>query len=125
MTTVSVVIPSRDDADMLTVSLAALARQTRQPDEIVVVDNDSADATATVGRTAGARVIFEAVAGTPRAASADEGERSAGRREPLDRRTRRRHTPGGLADRLVAEGGVVEMLSSGSHVDTISGPRVP
>lgn len=96
MTTVSVVIPSRDDADMLT-----------------------------VGRTAGARVIFEAVAGIPRAASADEGERSAGRREPLDRRTRRRHTPGGLADRLVAEGGGVEILSSGSYVDTISGPRVP
>ena len=41
MTTISVVIPTRNDADMLAVCLAALADQTRQADEIVVVDNAS------------------------------------------------------------------------------------
>lgn len=69
MTTVSVVIPARDDAEMLEVCLQALAQQTRLPDEIVVVDNASSDHTARVARDAGARVVFEPVPGIPRAAS--------------------------------------------------------
>lgn len=57
MTTISVVIPTRNDADMLAVCLAALARQTRRADEIVVVDNASTDDTAEVCAAAGARRI--------------------------------------------------------------------
>ncbi|WCI07602.1 glycosyltransferase family A protein [Arthrobacter sp. OVS8] len=57
MTTISVVIPTRNDADMLAVCLAALADQTRQADEIVVVDNASTDNTAAVCAAAGARRI--------------------------------------------------------------------
>ena len=67
---VSVVIPARNDAAMLARCLEALARQTRLPDEIVVVDNGSSDATAAIAAAAGARVITEPVPGIPRASSA-------------------------------------------------------
>lgn len=70
MTTVSVVIPARDDAEMLAQCLAALAHQSRRADELVVVDNGSSDATGFIARAAGARVIEEPVPGIPRAASA-------------------------------------------------------
>lgn len=59
MSTVSVVIPSLDDALMLANCLASLAAQTRPPDEIVVVDNGSTDDTAAVARAAGAVVVRE------------------------------------------------------------------
>ncbi|XAS64401.1 glycosyltransferase family 2 protein [Pseudarthrobacter sp. So.54] len=57
MSTISVVIPARNDADMLAVCLAALAAQTRQADEIVVVDNSSTDNTEAVCAAAGVRRI--------------------------------------------------------------------
>lgn len=66
---ISVVIPVRNDAAMLTTALESLQRQHRPPDEIVVVDNGSSDASATVARDAGARVIPEPVRGIPSAAS--------------------------------------------------------
>lgn len=67
---VSVVIPARNDAEMLARCLAALAAQTRAPDEIVVVDNGSTDDTRAVADAGGARVVFEPIAGIPRASSA-------------------------------------------------------
>jgi glycosyltransferase involved in cell wall biosynthesis len=63
MTTISVVIPSYNDAAFLQTCLAALAVQVRPADEIIVVDNASPDATADVARAAGARVVFEPVHG--------------------------------------------------------------
>lgn len=59
MTSVSVVIPSFNDAAMLRTCLLALAAQTRRADEIVVVDNGSTDDTAAVATAAGARVVTE------------------------------------------------------------------
>ncbi|GAA3632503.1 glycosyltransferase family A protein [Microbacterium awajiense] len=53
----SVVIPVKDDAPALRRCLEALSRQTRHPDEIVVVDNASTDASADVAAQGGARVI--------------------------------------------------------------------
>ncbi len=70
MTTISVVIPSRDDARMLRHCLAALAVQTRPPDEVIVVDNGSQDDTAPVARAAGARVVSEPRPGVLRATAA-------------------------------------------------------
>ncbi|MCU1413539.1 MAG: glycosyltransferase family 2 protein [Microbacteriaceae bacterium] len=70
MTTISVVIPSLNDASMLKVCLDALAAQTRLPDEIVVVDNGSTDDTAEVARAAGARVITQPIRGIYPATSA-------------------------------------------------------
>lgn len=67
--TVSVVIPVKDDAVLLRRCLAALGAQTRVPDEIVVVDNGSVDASAAVARRAGAVVVHCADAGIPAAAS--------------------------------------------------------
>lgn len=67
---VSVVIPCRDDADLLEACLQSLAQQSVPPAEIVVVDNNSADASADVARRYGARVVFEPVPGIPAAAGA-------------------------------------------------------
>ncbi|TXK17350.1 glycosyltransferase family 2 protein [Homoserinibacter sp. GY 40078] len=69
MTTVSVVIPARDDAVMLAACLAALAHQTRPADEIIVVDNGSHDDTARIAAEAGARVVTEEIVGIPRASA--------------------------------------------------------
>src|SRR4051794_33150060 len=63
----SVVIPVRDDSALLAGALAALRAQTRQPDEIVVVDSASADDSGEVARRAGAVVVTESVPGIPRA----------------------------------------------------------
>ena len=67
---VSVVIPARNDAEMLSRCLASLARQSRVPDEIVVVDNGSTDDTRAVAEAGGARVVTEPVPGIPRASAA-------------------------------------------------------
>ncbi|MCU1438001.1 MAG: glycosyl transferase family 2 [Naasia sp.] len=68
--TVSVVIPVKDDAAHLARCLRDLARQTRLPDEIVVVDNGSTDDSAAVAAAGGARVVEELRPGIPAAASA-------------------------------------------------------
>ncbi|RWR23253.1 glycosyltransferase [Microbacterium enclense] len=68
--TVSVVIPVRDDAVPLAACLQALAAQRRPADEIVVVDNASSDDSADVARAAGARVVFCGERGIPAAVAA-------------------------------------------------------
>jgi glycosyltransferase involved in cell wall biosynthesis len=65
----SLVIPVLDDAELLDRCLEAVARQTRLPDEVVVVDNGSTDASANVALRHGARVVDEPVRGIPAAAS--------------------------------------------------------
>ena len=70
MASISVVIPSRDDAAMLRVCLDALAEQTRPADQIIVVDNGSTDDTAALAWAAGAQVVSEPIAGIFRATSA-------------------------------------------------------
>lgn len=65
---VSVVVPVRDDAAHLDACLRRLARQTVPPDEVVVVDNASTDASAEVARRWGARVVPEPRVGIPAAA---------------------------------------------------------
>lgn len=64
---VSVVVPARDDETHLAVCLTLLARQSRAPDEVVVVDNASRDATAQVALRHGARVVHEPRVGIPAA----------------------------------------------------------
>ncbi len=66
---VSVVVPVLDDATALARCLDRLRRQTRPPDEVVVVDNGSSDASAAVARSYGARVVAEPRPGIPRAAA--------------------------------------------------------
>lgn len=70
MPTVSVVIPSWNDAVLLERCLIALAAQHLPPDEVIVVDNASTDATAEVARRFGARVVAEPVRGILRASCA-------------------------------------------------------
>jgi glycosyltransferase involved in cell wall biosynthesis len=55
--TISVVIPCKDDAVMLTRCLDALALQTMTAFEVIVVDNGSVDNSREVARAAGAYVI--------------------------------------------------------------------
>lgn len=69
MAEVSVVIPVRNDAEQLRRCLAALARQTVAPLEVVVVDNASTDDSAAVARAHGARVVTEPRVGIPAAAA--------------------------------------------------------
>jgi len=54
---VTAIIPNWNRAELLAAALESLRLQTRPPDEIIVVDNGSSDASASVARTAGARVI--------------------------------------------------------------------
>ncbi|CAH0155464.1 glycosyltransferase [Microbacterium foliorum] len=67
---ISVVIPVKDDAALLTRCLSALAAQDRPADEIIVVDNGSSDDSADRARAAGARVVRCEDPGIPAAASA-------------------------------------------------------
>ena len=66
---VSVVIPVKDDGRELARCLRALAHQTRQADEIIVVDNGSSDASARIAQDAGARVVRCEEAGIPAASA--------------------------------------------------------
>lgn len=70
----SVVIPVRDDAELLTRCLDALREQTRQADEVIVVDNASSDASAAIAASAGARVVTCPEIGIPAAAAAGYDE---------------------------------------------------
>lgn len=53
----AVLVPARDEADVLPGLLASLAGQDRPPAEVVVVDDGSRDGTAAVASAAGARVV--------------------------------------------------------------------
>lgn len=66
----SVIVPVRDDAPHLARFLAALDRQTRPPDEVIVVDNASTDDSARIARDWGARVVSEPTVGIPFAVAA-------------------------------------------------------
>ncbi|MCD2443806.1 glycosyltransferase family 2 protein [Agromyces sp. SYSU K20354] len=63
MVTISVVVPSYNDAGYVAACLEALAAQTRPADEIIIVDNGSTDATADVARAAGVRLVTEPLRG--------------------------------------------------------------
>lgn len=54
---VAVVVPARDEADVLPDLLASLAAQTRPPAEVVVVDDGSTDTTAALAAAAGVKVL--------------------------------------------------------------------
>lgn len=66
---VSIVIPVRDDSHYLERCLAALARQTYAPTEVVVVDNSSSDRSAAVAARWGAVVVRELEIGIPSASA--------------------------------------------------------
>ena len=54
---ISVIIPARNEEHSLPALLASLKKQTLKPDEIIVVDDNSEDATAEVAEKGGAKVI--------------------------------------------------------------------
>jgi len=70
MSSISVVIPVFNDARLLRRCLDALAAQTRQADEIVVVDNGCTDDSVAVARAGGARIVVEQLRGIAPASAA-------------------------------------------------------
>jgi glycosyltransferase involved in cell wall biosynthesis len=68
--TTSIVIPVKDDAALLERCLLALRAQTSPPDDIVVVDNGSSDASAAVAERFGVRLVRQPGGGIPAARSA-------------------------------------------------------
>lgn len=78
MTTISIVIPAYNEAENLPATLDGLGKALAgltDPAEIIVVDNNSSDATAEVAERLGARVVFEPVNQIARARNA--GARAA------------------------------------------------
>ena len=67
---ITVVIPVKNDADVLDRCLRSLAAQTRVADEIIVVDNGSTDASAKVAHEFGALVVTHLGGGIPAASAA-------------------------------------------------------
>jgi 4,4'-diaponeurosporenoate glycosyltransferase len=55
---ISVIVPARDEAQVLPALLDSLARQTLPPLEVIVADDGSSDGTAAIAAAAGARVIM-------------------------------------------------------------------
>lgn len=55
--TITVLIPAWNEADTIAASIQSLYRQSRQPDRIVVVPNNTTDQTSVVAFTAGAEVL--------------------------------------------------------------------
>jgi glycosyltransferase involved in cell wall biosynthesis len=72
----SVVIPVKDDAELLAGCLELLQRQNVRPLEIIVVDNNCRDDSVSVAASRGARIVAEPVPGIPAASAA--GYDSAG-----------------------------------------------
>jgi len=116
--TVSVVIPTRDDAVALAGCLAALGRQTVQPCEVVVVDNGSTDQSAAVATAWGARVVIELRVGIPAAAAAgyDAATGDVIARLDADSRPDERWVER-IAARMDAEPGLAALTGTGRFVD--------
>jgi len=55
---ISVVIPARNEQALLPQTLQSIQSLTRKPDELIVVDNGSADNTAKIAQTYGAKVVY-------------------------------------------------------------------
>jgi lipopolysaccharide/colanic/teichoic acid biosynthesis glycosyltransferase/GT2 family glycosyltransferase len=72
---ISVIIPAYNSEKTLPACLAALARQTLPPDEVIVVDDGSQDSTVELARRAGVIVVSQAHSGP--AAARNLGARSA------------------------------------------------
>ena len=71
MSTLSVIIPAKDEAEVLPVLLESLAAQTRQPDEVIVADANSTDATRDIAKQFGAKVVEGGLPGPGRNAGAE------------------------------------------------------
>ncbi len=71
---ISVIIITRNRAESLKDALDSLTRQSRQPDEVIIVDNDSKDNTREVALSFNDRLnikcIYEAIRGIPHARNA-------------------------------------------------------
>lgn len=56
---ISIVIPAYNEEKYLSRTLESIASQTRTPDEVIVVDNNSTDKTVTIAKKYGVKVVTE------------------------------------------------------------------
>lgn len=57
--TVSVVVPARNEEEMIGACLESILRQEPPPHEVILVDNGSTDRTGEIGRSLGVRVVYQ------------------------------------------------------------------
>ncbi|WP_366937663.1 glycosyltransferase family A protein [uncultured Corynebacterium sp.] len=88
MTSLAVVIPSRNKVEMLRQCLTALAGQTSVPELVIVVDNGSTDVTPDAAREFGTQVVYEVEPGIPQATPRRRPTVGSGRRLSSRRRLR-------------------------------------
>ena len=70
MSSISIIIPAKDEEHFLPRLLRSIGRQTLQPKEVIIADADSSDATVRVAQSFGARVVKGGLPGPGRNAGA-------------------------------------------------------
>jgi glycosyltransferase involved in cell wall biosynthesis len=111
----AVVVPAHNAAATLGECLSALQRSARRPDEIILFDDGSTDATAEIARAAGVRVVHR---GQSRQGARRRTKPRRGREHRCDRRLvdadvavwARSPRPARSADRRRRGGGQLRML---------------
>jgi glycosyltransferase involved in cell wall biosynthesis len=115
MLTISVVIPAWNEEKYIEEALDLIAKQTIQPLEVIVVDNNSVDNTVAIAKRKGARVIKEARQGITPARNAGF---NAAKGDIIARTDADSHVPANWLETML------EIFNSDNAIVGVSGPAV-
>lgn len=113
MPTISVVIPAWNEEKYIEVALDLIAKQTIQPLEVIVVDNNSTDNTVAIAKKKGARVIKETQQGITPARNAGF---NAAKGDIIARTDADTHVPPNWLETMI------EIFDSNPDIVGVSGP---